>query len=177
MLATQFEMPQMMTMPVIEITVMPRESIEDVFTFAEAIVGGFASRSNLSELTTCLGAIDADQADVEEIIADFETPSLSSIIDGAKKLVALVTDQKIQECANMGDDFKRIEAWGTAIFTNPAQIASNVEKNVMDILTEVPKISKDYDAGSFKSAGDDIAQVVVDVFGAAPSQAAIADLY
>ena len=156
-------------MPILEINVMPQESILDVATFVEGIVGGFAQRGNLSEITTCLSAIDTDEAEIEEIIKDFEQPSIQSIIDGAKKLVQVITDKNIQECGQLNDDIAKIETWGSQIFTNPAAILERVIKNAGDILTEVPKVESDYTAGNFKQSGDDIAQIVVDVFGAPSS--------
>ena len=174
MLATPFEMPQM---PVIEVDLVLKESILDAFTLAEGVFEGVATRSNLTEIQTCLGAIDADEKDIEDIIDDFKSPSLSKIIDGAKKLAALITDKKIQSCDNMGDDFKRITAWGHSILTDPTQVLKNVEKNALDMIKEVPKIDEDYSAGSFKTAGDDIAQIVTDVFGTAPTAEEIKNLY
>ena len=92
-------------------------------------------------------------------------------MDAGKKLVAVFEDQKIKECASLDGDIKKVEAWGSKIFTNPAAILTRVIKNHSDIMKKVPAVETDYDAGQFKQSGDDIAAVVVDIFGAAGASA------
>ena len=147
----------------------PEQAIE----FVAGMIYGFIEKDDLKELETCIQNADQLADEVSEAIADFEKADLTDIIAGVelvgKVIQELPTD--VQNCENVKDDVARLEKYAE-IFQDPTKLAETVTVNFFKhakiISADASDISVETGKGDFYKAGDDVADLVVQVLGPVP---------
>jgi len=83
-------------------------------------------------------------------------------------LVILQIPTSLDTCRGMDDDIAAISDWAT-IFTDPARLAAVVSKNLVfhksAISADSSALAADWDAAQYYTAGEDLAQLMIDLVG------------
>ena len=148
----------------------PEEAAASLKVFMELGYGfgkGFATRNNLTQVEACVADASKLEAQIDEILEDVKKLSPENIIKAAKDLIALVKElpSDLKQCENMKDDVKRVHAWVKNVVTHPSTILKNAIAHIGDLTKEAKKEMDDLKADKGVEAGDDLAQIVVDLFG------------
>merc|ERR1719326_865412 len=135
--------------------------------FVMSFAKQFAADNNLTEIEACADGLKSEEAALKDVIADFKKGDIGSIIDGAKKLVTVLSSAKsdLQKCESLDGDIQKIGAWGSNVIKNPKSIIQNILANGSDIIKEVPASASDFNSGNYEQAGVDVEKVVIDMFG------------
>merc|ERR1719326_1534898 len=117
--------------------------------FVMSFAKQFAADNNLTEIEACADGLKSEEAALKDVIVDFKKGDIGSIIDGAKKLVTVLSSAKsdLQKCESLDGDIQKILANGS------------------DIIKEVPASASDFNSGNYEQAGVDVEKVVIDMFG------------
>ena len=148
----------------------PAQELEDMAgagLFAIGFANAFAATNGLTEVQACMTGLKSEESALKDIIADFKAGSIDKLIDGAKKLIAVLNNAPtdLKNCENISGDITKITAWGEKIFSSPAAIVENVIKNSGDIMKEVPLTMSDFNSGAYEQSGADADKIVTDIFG------------
>ena len=144
--------------------------------FVAGMLYGFVQKDDLAELEKCITNLPILEQEVEEAIADFEKGDLSDILKGVEVAGKIIQQlpEDLKDCENIQDDLKRLEAYAQ-IFTDPTKLAETVFKNFVAhdkaVLADIEDLTEEVKDGSPKAyyqAGDDVADVVVQLLGPVP---------
>ena len=108
--------------------------------------------------------------EIEAGIADIQHGGVDYDIQAALQfaLVILQIPMALDTCKLMTDDITAIETWAQ-IFTNPTQLAAVVSKNLLlhhnAISADATALTTDWTAQSYYTAGEDLAQLMIDLVG------------
>ena len=157
-------------------TPMPMIAPVDVVDFMDGLVFGLLKKEDLPEIQQCLQHAPDVAKQITAAVEDFEKGDLADIIAGIGEIGQIIQDlpADFKDCDAMQGDLKRIEKWGK-IFENPVQLfemlAKNVVANFSQITKDIQTIPTDFTNKQFKSAGEDIADIMVQAIGPVPQYA------
>ena len=147
-----------------DVTLPPLNLVPD---FTAGLIYGFTGDNHLEELRTCMKDIDPLVDDVEQAIADLKG---LHFFEGAKDLgnIIWLLPDAVQGCENMDDDMAAIMAWAD-IFKHPTKLAKTVSKNWIfhgvQAKKDIAQEETDWEAQKWFAAGQDTANVLVDLIG------------
>lgn len=155
---------------------VPQLMIEptQVVDFMDGLVFGLLQKEDLPEIQACIQHAPDIAKQISTAVEDFEKADFADIIKGISAIGAIVQNlpEDFKDCEGMDGDLKRIEAWGK-IFENPSQLIMTLTTNVVahfnQISGDVTKISTDFSSSQYKSAGEDIADIMVLSVGPVPA--------
>lgn len=151
----------------------------DVVGFMDGLIFGLLQKEDLPEIQACLQHAPEVASEISDAIQDFTKGDVADIIAGIGEIGKVIESlpDEFKDCQSMQGDISRIEAWGE-VFKNPVELLALLTKNVlanyMNIMQDVTKISTDFSAQNFKSAGEDVADILKQTIGPVP-QAAIGE--
>ena len=104
---------------------------------------------------------------VKEIVDEFKTLDPTQIVDGIKKIIDLINHglEDIDVCKEASSDLDEVEKWAQNVVAHPSKIINNSLKHITAIIGGVRNAVKDYSEEKYDEAGDNIAEVVVDMLG------------
>ena len=143
---------------------LPLNAVPD---FVAGLIFGFTGNNHLDELETCLNDADQLVKDAEVVISDVKEIHL---VQSAKDIGTIIWElpDAVSGCTGMDDDIAAIEAWAQ-IFKQPAKLTQTVTKNWLfhgeDAKKMIEKQNADWAAKDYYDAGDDAAQVIIDLVG------------
>ena len=148
----------------------------DVVDFMDGLVFGLLQKEDLPEIQSCLQHAPDIAKQITSAVEDFEKKDMADIIKGISEIGAIIQNlpEDFKDCEAMDGDIKRIEKWGK-IFENPTQLIMTLTQNVVahfsGISGDISKISTDFSSAQYKSAGEDIADIMVLSIGPVPERA------
>ena len=147
---------------------------QDVEDFLAGFIKGVINENDLDKIEVCLKDASSLETELEQAITDFKNGDITHITEGimiiGKMVQELPTD--LGDCQAMQADLTRLESWA-AIFSNPkalaAALAKNVPSNMSNIEQDIIKLMADVKTDEMFYAGEDIADILVQAVGPAPS--------
>jgi hypothetical protein len=143
------------------------EIVADVF---EGVVQGFFTSASFPDIKSCAGDLETAYDDLSDAIKGFVSDDATEVADGLKDIAGAMTALKaaLTDCkATEGD----IEAFVTAMkaFKSPWDFIYHVGKDLIvngaDIFSEISDAVTQWEAQSYRQAGNDIgtalAQMVI----------------
>jgi len=138
--------------------------------FIAGFVYGMVQDNQLEEIEACAQGWESMLPEIQAGIADIEKGGVDYDIQAALQfaLVILQIPMALDTCRSMTDDITAIETWAQ-IFKNPTQLAAVVSKNLLlhhnAISADASSLTTDWDAQSYYQAGEDLAQLMIDLIG------------
>jgi len=160
----------LLTLSIIQRMEAPAISAMAVPDFLAGFVYGMVQDNQLVEIEGCAQGWEIMLPEIQTGINDIKAGGWNNDTQAALEfaLVILQIPQALHACESMQDDIAAIESWAQ-IFTNPAQLAATVSKNMVfhksAISSDMTALTTDWDAGEYVSAGEDLAQLMIDLIG------------
>ena len=140
---------------------------------------GLIQKDDLSNIEKCLTDADQVVAEVNEAVADIMKEDISDILAGVEVLgkLAMELPDDFQNCEDMQADATKISNWVSSLIASPTKTAEMVATNAVThfsaILADVNKSSSDIASNDYYTAGQDIADVVIQLLGAIPASGTV----
>ena len=147
-----------------------RINVEGVEEFVAGLIEGLIQKDDLPEIKKCLQNEQTLETEIETAIADIEKKDFKDIIAGIQEIGTIVQQipGDLSDCKDIQGDLDKIEAWAK-IFTEPSKLLpileQNVLKNIKTIMTDVTKTDTDWKAAHYQSAGEDVADILIESVG------------
>ena len=141
-------------------------NIEGTEEFVAGMIYGLIEKDDLPQIQKCMTNADALEAEITNAISDISKGDFQDVLKAVQEIGQIVKElpTDLDECKNMDDDLKKIEAWA-AIFTNPVKLVSTLTKNLManwsKVKTDIDSTSSDWTAAKYYDAGEDVADMVI----------------
>ena len=145
--------------------------------FVSGLLFGFVQKDDLAEIQKCINNVGTLDDEVQEIIADFSKGDITDILKGVEVVGKVISQlpEDLKDCQDIQDDLTRLENYAK-IFENPTELAKTVftnfvahDKAVLADIADLEAEIKDGSPKAFYQAGDDVADVVVQLLGPVPS--------
>ena len=137
--------------------------------FVAGVVEGFVHKNDLKEIEACLTDADTLEGEIEAIVQDLSTLDITHIIDAVKKIVTLVQQipDDLKNCEGIQGDIQKITTWAQNI--DASKIPTNVIEHLTPIVKDVQTITTDFQTNKYLDAGEQVADIAIEVLGAIPS--------
>ena len=128
---------------------------------------GWVKRNNLTEMEKCSSDLTGLESKIMDIVEEIKSLNPLKIVDAVKKMVAVVQEFSgdLQQCENTQDDVQKCLAWAKNVASHPTDIVNHVLANMDAIVAEISKTITDFNGSDYATTGDDLAELMVDVFG------------
>lgn len=154
-------------------------TLDDTYNVIAGLIYGLVGDNYLPEIEVCAGNISNLTTDVTKAIADFETGSYQSVLDGLFYLGLAMQElpQDFTNCSSgLQDDLARIGDWAT-IFIEPVQLAEDVSHNIVTNPIKADRLlhhaERDCNLPDYYLCGEDVADILVLAVGPVPVEAII----
>merc|ERR1719454_2303887 len=137
--------------------------------FVAGVVEGFVHKNDLKEIEACLTDADTLEGEIEAIVKDLSTLDITHIIDAVKKIVTLVQQipDDLKNCEGIQGDITKITTWASSI--DPTKIPTNVIEHLTPIVKDVQTITTDFQTNKYLDAGEQVADIAIEVLGPIPT--------
>ena len=152
-----------------EVGLPPLNMVPD---FTAGLIFGFTGDNHLDELRTCMTDADVLVKDAEKALADIKAGHVIQGVEDMGDIIWALPDA-VSGCSDLDDDMDAILAWAD-IFKHPTQLAKTVAKNWLfhgaEAKADLAQQEADWAAQDYFAAGEDAADVLVDILGPIPTE-------